>query len=118
RVVFAPEPFSWSEAPSSIRVLGRQRRRWHRGIAEILGKHRHMIGNPRYGRIGLVALPYYVLFELLAPFVELAALVVLPLSLYVGVVNVDFVWRFALGAHGYGLLVSLTALFIEEISFH
>ena len=118
RVIFVAEPVSWSEAPSRLKVLGRQRRRWHRGIAEILGKHRHMIGNPRYGRIGLVALPYYVIFELLAPFIELAALVLLPLGLWAGAVDVGFVWRFALVAYGYGLLVSLVALFIEEVSFH
>ena len=118
RVVFVAEPVSWSEAPSSLRVLGRQRRRWHRGIAEILSKHRKMILNPRYGRIGLVALPYYVLFELLAPFVELGALVLLPLGLWIDAIDVDFAVRFALVAYGYGLLVSLTALFIEEISFH
>jgi cellulose synthase/poly-beta-1,6-N-acetylglucosamine synthase-like glycosyltransferase len=118
RVVFVAEPVSWSEAPSGLRVLGRQRRRWHRGIAEILGRHRHMIANPRYGRIGMLTLPYYVIFELLAPFVELAALVLLPLGLAVDAVDIDFAWRFALAAYGYGVLVSLTALFIEEISFH
>ena len=88
------------------------------GIAEILGRHRAMILNPRYGRIGLVALPYYVAFELLAPFVELAALVLVPLGLWAGAVDVGFAWRFALVAYGYGLLVSLVALFIEEVSFH
>ncbi|MFI5492311.1 glycosyltransferase [Actinoplanes sp. NPDC051859] len=118
RVIFVAEPVSWSEAPSSLKVLGRQRRRWHRGIAEILTKHKGMIGNPRYGRIGLVALPYYVFFELLAPFIELAAVVLLPLGLWVGAVDVAFAWRFVLVAYGYGLLVSLTSLFIEEISFH
>ena len=118
RVIFVAEPVSWSEAPSSLRVLGRQRRRWHRGIAEILGKHRGMIGNPRYGRIGLIALPYYVVFELLAPFVELAALVLLPLGLWADAINTAFVWRFVLVAYGYGLLISLAALFIEEVSFH
>ena len=118
RVVFVAEPVSWSEAPSSLKVLGRQRRRWHRGIAEILSKHRRMIMNPRYGRIGLVALPYYVLFELLAPFVELSALVLLPLGLWIDAIDVDFAIRFAVVAYGYGLLVSLTALLIEEISFH
>lgn len=118
RVIFVAEPVSWSEAPSTWEVLGRQRRRWHRGIAEILSKHRRMIGNPRYGRIGLFALPYYVAFELLAPFIELAALVLLPLGLWVGAVDTDFAWRFALVAYGYGLLVSLVSLFIEEISFH
>ncbi|MEV4703411.1 glycosyltransferase [Actinoplanes sp. NPDC049316] len=118
RVIFVAEPVSWSEAPATLRVLGRQRRRWHRGIAEILGKHRRMILNPRYGRIGLLALPYYVLFELLAPFVELAAVVLLPLGLWIGAVDVGFAWRFVLVAYGYGLLVSLISLFIEEVSFH
>ncbi|MEV4639638.1 glycosyltransferase [Actinoplanes sp. NPDC049548] len=118
RIIFVAEPVSWSEAPSSLKVLGRQRRRWHRGIAEILSKHRGMILNPRYGRIGLLALPYYVLFELLAPFVELLAVVLLPLGLWVGAVDVGFAWRFVLVAYGYGLLVSLVSLFIEEISFH
>lgn len=118
RVIFVAEPVSWSEAPAGLRVLGRQRRRWHRGIAEILRKHRGMIANPRYGRIGLIALPYYVVFELLAPFVELAALVLLPLGLWAGAVDIAFVWRFVLVAYGYGLLVSLVSLFIEEVSFH
>jgi cellulose synthase/poly-beta-1,6-N-acetylglucosamine synthase-like glycosyltransferase len=118
RVIFVAEPVSWSEAPSSLTALGRQRRRWHRGIAEILSKHRRMIGNPRYGRIGLVALPYYVVFELLAPFVELGALVLLPLGLWAGAVDLAFAWRFLLVAYGYGLLISLVSLFIEEVSFH
>jgi cellulose synthase/poly-beta-1,6-N-acetylglucosamine synthase-like glycosyltransferase len=118
RVIFVAEPVSWSEAPATLRVLGRQRRRWHRGIAEILRKHRQMIGNPRYGRIGLLALPYYVVFELLAPFVELAALVLVPLGLWADAIDLHFAWRFALVAYAYGLLVSLVSLFIEEVSFH
>jgi cellulose synthase/poly-beta-1,6-N-acetylglucosamine synthase-like glycosyltransferase len=118
RVIFVAEPVSWSEAPAGLRVLGRQRRRWHRGIAEILTKHRRMIGNPRYGRIGLVALPYYVVFELLAPFIELSALLLLPLGLAFQAVDLQFAWRFALAAYGYGLFISLVSLFIEEVSFH
>jgi cellulose synthase/poly-beta-1,6-N-acetylglucosamine synthase-like glycosyltransferase len=118
RVIFVAEPVSWSEAPGRLRVLGRQRHRWHRGIAEILGKHRRMVGNPRYGRIGLIALPYYVLFELLAPFIELAALVLVPLGLWADAIDLAFAWRFALVAYGYGLLISLASLFIEEVSFH
>ncbi|MEV6630179.1 glycosyltransferase [Actinoplanes sp. NPDC051470] len=118
RVIFVAEPVSWSEAPSSLRVLGHQRRRWHRGIAEILSKHRRMVLNPRYGRIGLLALPYYVAFELAAPFIELAALVLVPLGLWADAINLDFAWRFALVAYGYGLLISLVSLFIDEVSFH
>jgi cellulose synthase/poly-beta-1,6-N-acetylglucosamine synthase-like glycosyltransferase len=117
RVVFVAEPVSWSEAPSTARVLGRQRRRWHRGITEILWKHRRMLANPRYGRIGLVAMPYYVLFEFLAPVIELAGLVMVPLGFAVGAVNVDFALKFLLVAYGYAMVVNLIALAVEEFTF-
>ncbi|HLL64952.1 MAG TPA: glycosyltransferase [Micromonosporaceae bacterium] len=118
RVVFVAEPVLWSEAPTTLTILGRQRRRWHRGLAEILSRHRAMLFNPRYGRIGLVALPYFLVFELLAPVVELAALAVIPLSLAAGVVDLDFIWRFMLVAYGYAMLISLTVLLLEEVTFH
>ncbi|GAA2526778.1 glycosyltransferase family 2 protein [Pilimelia columellifera] len=118
RVVFVSEPVSWSEAPSTLAALGKQRRRWHRGLAEILVRHRRMIGNPRYGRIGLLALPWYLQFELLAPVVELLAVVLVPAGLYAGAVNVDFAWRFLLVAYGYAFVISLAALLLEELSFH
>ena len=67
RVQFVAEPISWTEVPVTARVLRSQRRRWHRGLWETLWKYRGMLGNPRYGRVGLVALPYYWAFELFAP---------------------------------------------------
>ncbi|WP_211270711.1 glycosyltransferase family 2 protein [Streptomyces yerevanensis] len=118
RIVFVTEPISWSEAPSRLRVLGCQRRRWQRGLTEILLKHRRMIGNPRYGRIGLVALPFYVLFELLAPLVELSGLVLVPLGVLIGAVDADFLWRFLLAAYAYAMVVSLVSVAVEEYAYH
>ncbi|WP_406266852.1 glycosyltransferase family 2 protein [Streptomyces sp. NBC_00191] len=118
RIVFVSEPISWSEAPSTRKALAGQRRRWHRGLTEILLKHRRMIGNPRYGRIGLVSLPFYVVFELLSPVIELAGLVLVPVSVLLGAVDPDFVWRFLLVAYGYALVVSLVSLAVEEYAFH
>jgi cellulose synthase/poly-beta-1,6-N-acetylglucosamine synthase-like glycosyltransferase len=118
RVIFVAEPVSWSEAPASLRVLGRQRRRWHRGLTEIIWKHRGMLANPRYGRIGLVALPYYLMFELLAPMIELAGVVMIPLGLAASAINVEFALRFIVVAYGYAIVVSLIALAVEEFTFH
>lgn len=118
RVVFVAEPVSWTEAPSSARVLGRQRRRWHRGITEIVWKHRGMVANPRYGRIGLVALPYYALFELVAPMVELAGVILVPLGWLAGAIDVGFAIQFLIVAYGYALVVNLIALAVEELTFH
>jgi hypothetical protein len=77
-----------------------------------------MTFNPRYGRIGLVAVPYYWFFELLAPVIELAGLVLVPLGLLVGAVNTDFAVKLMLVAYGYALFVTLAALAVEEFSFH
>lgn len=118
RVVFVAEPVSWTEVPVTARVLASQRRRWHRGLWEVLWKYRGMTFNPRYGRIGLVALPYYWFFELMAPIIELTGIVLVPLGLLVGAVDVGFAVSFMLVAYGYALLVTLAALAVEEFSFH
>ena len=118
RVVFVAEPVSWTEVPTNTAVLARQRRRWHRGLAEVLWRHRVMLGNPRYGRVGVIALPYYVVFELIAPVIELAGVVIVPVGLALGVVDVTYAALFMLVAFGYALLVSIAALAVEEFSFH
>ena len=118
RIVMVAEPVSWTEVPSSMGVLARQRRRWHRGLAQVLWRHRVMLLNPRYGRIGMLALPYYVVFELLAPVLELAGVLLVPLGLLLGAVDVSFALLFLTVAYGYAMLVSVAALAVEEFSFH
>jgi cellulose synthase/poly-beta-1,6-N-acetylglucosamine synthase-like glycosyltransferase len=118
RVVFVAEPVVWTEAPSTTAVLRRQRKRWHRGLAQTLWRHRAMIGNPRYGRIGLVALPYLVVFELFAPVLELLGLVAMAAGLLVGAVNLPFAALFAMVAFGYSFFLTIASLTLEEFSFH
>lgn len=128
RMVFVAEPVAWTEVPEKLDLLGRQRRRWQRGIAEILIRHRRMIGNPRYGVVGVLAMPWFLLFELLAPFVELAGWLYL---LGVGGINIlaetgiaDVQSRNVRPAllllavsWGYSLLLTATAMALEEFSF-
>ncbi len=117
-VVFVPEPVCWTELPSDIGSLGRQRKRWSHGLAQVLWKQRKMMLNPRYGRIGLVVLPYYLLFELLGPVIELLGIVSVVIGLAFGLVNVPFALLFGVVALGFGLLLSLAALAIDELTRH
>jgi hypothetical protein len=50
--------------------------------------------------------------------VDRAGVVLLPLGLWLGAVDVPFAIRFVLVAYGYALLVNLIALTVEEYSFH
>ncbi len=118
RVVFVPQPANWTEVPNTHVVLARQRRRWSHGLAQVLWKQRGMIGNPRYGRIGLVAMPYYLLFELFGPVVELLGLVAVVLGVALGVVSLPFAVLYAMAWALYGIVLSVMALLIEEVGFH
>jgi cellulose synthase/poly-beta-1,6-N-acetylglucosamine synthase-like glycosyltransferase len=103
---FIPDPVAWTEVPVTASVLGRQRERWHRGLIGTLWEHRVMLFNPRYGRIGMLSMPFYLFGELLAPVVELIGWVTLVLGLAVGAVNGSFALLFLAVAIGYGMLLS------------
>ena len=117
RIEFVPDPVCWTEAPESMRVLSRQRRRWQRGLAETLWKHRGMFGRPRYGALGMVALPYFVLFELVGPIFELTSFVLLPIAFALGMLDTTILVAFAVVAVLLGVLLSVAALALEEFSF-
>ncbi len=118
RVEFITEPVCWTEVPITLPVLARQRRRWHRGLWETLWAYRGMLCNPRYGRVGLIALPFYWLFELFAPLLELGGLLLVVLGWLLGVVDTSYLLLFTAVAYIFGMLVTLCAMTVEEYSFH
>jgi cellulose synthase/poly-beta-1,6-N-acetylglucosamine synthase-like glycosyltransferase len=115
RVIFTPDPICWTEVPSDMRTLRRQRNRWHRGLWETLWRYRRMTFNPRYGIVGLLGVPYFWLFEALAPVIEVTGYLVLPLSFLLGVANPGFLGLFLLLAVMYGILLSEMAVGIETM---
>ena len=104
--------------PGSLKVLGRQRDRWHRGLADVLWRHRRMLLNPRYGVTGLVVFPYYAFVELLAPVIEAAGLVTLTLGLIFGIIDWNFAALFYFTAYGLGTALTAFTLILEDLSFH
>jgi cellulose synthase/poly-beta-1,6-N-acetylglucosamine synthase-like glycosyltransferase len=114
---FIPDPVAWTEVPTSLTVLGRQRERWHRGLIGTLWTHRTMLFNPQYGRVGMLAVPFYLFGEMLAPVVELVGWLALLLGLAIGAVDPQFALLFFGVAVGYGTLLSIWAVVLEEFSF-
>jgi cellulose synthase/poly-beta-1,6-N-acetylglucosamine synthase-like glycosyltransferase len=118
RVVFVPDPVCWTEAPETLKMLSRQRNRWHRGLVDTISIHRAMMFNPRFGVIGLFSMPYYFFFELLGPVIETMGYIFVMLSYFFGIVNVQILVLFFVVAIVYGMLFSVGAVLLEEISFH
>jgi cellulose synthase/poly-beta-1,6-N-acetylglucosamine synthase-like glycosyltransferase len=67
RVVYQDRARAWTEAPSGIGGLWRQRYRWSYGTMQAMWKHRGALRRP--GALGRVGLPYMVVFQVLLPLV-------------------------------------------------
>ncbi len=117
RVQFIPDPVAWTEAPESLRFLGRQRNRWHRGLANALWRHRRLLLNPRYGVLGLVVFPSFFFVELLAPVVEALGLLGLGIALLLRALDWHFALLFFLLAYGYDLVLTALTLMLEAVSY-
>ena len=118
RIQFIPDPICWTEAPEDLRVLARQRSRWHRGLIQTLVRFRRMLFNPRYGIAGMFALPFYAVFEMAGPYIECLGYFLFASHLVLGQVNYGFAMIFFFVAVFYGTFVSLLAILLEELSSH
>lgn len=114
KIVYVPDPVSWTEAPESLKYLRRQRRRWHRGLFESLWIHRRLIFNPKYGSIGMVSIPYFLIIEFLGPVVELMGYLVMILSIFFGGVYLEFAILLFLLSVLYGSILSMASVLLEE----
>jgi cellulose synthase/poly-beta-1,6-N-acetylglucosamine synthase-like glycosyltransferase len=117
RITFFPDPICWTEAPSDLRSFVRQRDRWQRGLIEMMLRHRGMVGRPRYGGVGLIAIPYFIFFELLGPVFEVLGYTACLTALMVGAIHPQFALVFLGFAVLFGLLISFTVLLMEERAF-
>ena len=117
RIGYAPDAVSWTECPESLAVLGRQRDRWHRGLAQILWRHRRMLFNPRYGRVGMLAFPAYVGIELLGPVVEALGYLGFVVFLAMGWIDLPLALLLLALAVTLGVAQSIAAVALEQLAF-
>jgi len=116
-IPFVPDPVAWTEVPVTRRVLRLQRERWHRGLIATLFSHRDVMLRPKYGRFGMVAFPFFLFGEMLSPVVEAIGYVLGALGLAIGAINIPMAIFLFLVTAGYGMLLSLVAVALEELSF-
>lgn len=108
---YVPDAICWSQCPSSIKDLKKQRRRWYLGLFQCLSKHRRMFLAPEFGVVGYVSYLYYLLYELLSPFIELFGLLTIILAYAVNLINVPFMVLFFMIYALYGAVLTITAFF-------
>lgn len=117
KITFIPDPICWTEAPESLKILMRQRTRWQKGTIECLLLHKDLLFNHNYGLMGLVAVPYYLIYEFLGPIIEMIGYIFFFISLLLGILSVEFTIAFLSAAILYGIMLSILSVILEELSF-
>jgi cellulose synthase/poly-beta-1,6-N-acetylglucosamine synthase-like glycosyltransferase/peptidoglycan/xylan/chitin deacetylase (PgdA/CDA1 family) len=76
RVAYDDEAVAFTEAPDTIRSFLKQRFRWMYGTLQAAWKHLDTILRPRYGALGMFAIPnvlvFQIIFPLISPIMDLA----------------------------------------------
>lgn len=118
RIVFVPNPLCWTEVPETLRVLKSQRVRWQRGLSESLVMNYGLFFDRRGGWVGWMAFPFTVLFEWFGPVIEVSGYLFMILGFIFGIISLPAFLVFTLVAVVLGILLSISALMLEEMSFH
>jgi cellulose synthase/poly-beta-1,6-N-acetylglucosamine synthase-like glycosyltransferase len=114
---FVADPMCWTEVPSDLKSLARQRARWQKGLLDVLWPNRDMLCRSRYGRVGCFALPYLWVYELLAPVVEIAGIVTIVLAACLGVLSREFFLQFLIFGYAFATVISIGSVLQEEITY-
>ncbi|HEV2139354.1 MAG TPA: glycosyltransferase [Nitrososphaerales archaeon] len=70
RVEYEDRAIAYTIAPRGVEDLLKQRRRWYRGMIQVLAKYQGMLFRSRYGVAGLYGLPY-MWYDTVSPIVNL-----------------------------------------------
>ena len=104
----------WTEVPEDLQTLSRQRDRWQRGLLEILLLHKKMMGNPAYGRVGTLIMPYYLLFETIGPIYELSGWLMTIAAMFAGLMPAGLALFVFTSAILMGVFISISSLVVGE----
>lgn len=117
KVVFVPDPVCWTQVPRDFRSLLQQRNRWHRGLIDSLWHNRGMFLNPKYGPVGMLAFPYFIVCEALGPLIESLGYLSFFLLFLAGLLSRDYALLFLLLAVIWGMSLNVGAVLLDNLTY-
>lgn len=118
RITFVPDPVCWTDAPENLHDLKGQRIRWQHGLGQALALNKSLITNRKGGAVTWIAIPFYAIFELFGPIIEVAGYVFIIGCALLGWIAWPEAMIFLGLAIGLGIMLSTSAIMLEELSFH
>lgn len=116
KIEFLSTPVCWTQPPENIIDIYKQRKRWQIGLVNSLLRHKKMFLNPEYGMLGLYTIPFYWVFEFFGPILESIGYLVIPVSYFIGILNLKFMIIYLSLIIIFGTILSLSSIIIEMYS--
>lgn len=113
RIAYAFNANCWTEVPENLKILYRQRDRWQRGLIDILLFHKKLLFNKNYGRMGIVSLPYFAVFECVGPLFEIQGYMMVLAALFLGLLNAKIALMLFVSTILMGIMISVSAMLIS-----
>lgn len=117
RVEYIPEPLCWTEAPADFKALGKQRNRWTRGTIESLLQHKKIFLNRKFGLLGLLSYPYWLMAEWLAPIIEFLGIIFFFIMALFGLANWEFFFHMLVLVYSMAISISAFAIYTQEHTY-
>jgi len=117
-IKYIPVTLCWTEGPATLKVYGRQRARWARGLAQLMWQHRKLLFNPRYGRLGMITVPYNFVFELMAPVIEALGIIYYIIIIILNAINWEYAVMLLVFVYTYAIMISTLSILWDQITHH
>lgn len=110
-IKYATNAICWSQVPEKLGDLCKQRRRWHYGLIQSMYSHTRMIGKTRNYMVSWISYPYFVLYELYSPYIEVFGVISMVVAYLVDLLNMPYMIMFFAIYTVFGLTMTLTSFF-------
>lgn len=117
KIKYEYKAICWSQVPEKLKDLKGQRRRWHIGLITSLNSHRYIFLNPKYGLVGIFSFLYFVVYEMFSCIIDVFGLIIISISYFSGLLNLKFLITFLFIYIFYSVIISLTAIILENYMF-
>lgn len=116
-VGFIPDPLCWTEVPANYKTLSNQRNRWQRGLLASIFKEDRFLFNTKKSFFSRLAIPFYLITEILSPILEILSYILVGIGLYFNFISWKIVVLFFTIGLLFSVMLALISLVFEEKNF-
>lgn len=113
-VKYIPESLCWTVVPPNLDIFIKQRVRWTKGLVQTLLDHRNMWFNSKYGRMGLISFPYWIIYEWMAPILEFLGILTYIYLIVFGLIHYEYAALLLGFVFSYAVMITTIAVVWEE----